>query len=215
MTDMGLDDTIQWYDKNAEQYAKAGASYFDMHHIHTFANLLPKGARVLDAGCGSGRDANLLHSKVGLDVVGLDLSKGLLKVARKKFPEITFIEGNLLELPFEADSFDGVWSNTSLLHLESVEAVRQALSEMNRVLKPGGVLHVVVKAQTGDSKTAVVSDKLSGHDRFFQYFAVNEMNELLERSHFSMLSIKEYSEVETIPQGRPEVLLIWALARKR
>jgi len=215
MTDMGLDDTIQWYDKNAEQYAKAGASYFDMHHIHTFANLLPKGARVLDAGCGSGRDANLLHSNVGLDVVGLDLSKGLLKVARKQFPEITFIEGNLLELPFEADSFDGVWSNTSLLHLESVEAVRQALSEMNRVLKPGGVLHVVVKAQTGDSKTAVVSDKLSGHDRFFQYFAVNEMNELLERSHFSMLSIKEYSEVETIPQGRPEVLLIWALARKR
>lgn len=214
MPDMGLDDTIQWYDKNAEQYANAGADYFDMNHIQTFANLLPKGAYVLDAGCGAGRDANLLQYRAGLRVVGLDLSTGLLAVARKHFPDITFIEGNLLELPFENNSFDGVWSNTSLLHLESITEVTLAVAEMHRVLKPGGILHVVVKAQTGEGKTAVVTDKLSGHDRFFQYFKQEEITELLESSQFKMISIKEYSEIETIPQGRPEVMLIWALARK-
>jgi hypothetical protein len=52
----GLKDTIAWYDANAEQYAKAGAVYFDQNHIDTFAALLPQGATVLDAGCGPGRD---------------------------------------------------------------------------------------------------------------------------------------------------------------
>ena len=152
--------------------------------------------------------------KVGLNVIGLDLSKRLLGVARHKFPDITFVEGNLLNLPFEDASFDGIWSNTSLLHLEAVDDVRKSLAEMNRVLKPSGVLHVVVKAQTSNQKTAVVSDKLSGQDRFFQYFTINELSKLVEESSFKLINIKEYSEIETIPHGRPEVRIIWALARK-
>ncbi len=212
MSVSGLEDTIKWYDEHAEQYAEAGATYFDLNHIKTFVSVFPKNAKVLDAGCGAGRDTALLQEE-GLDVTGLDLSKGLLAVARHKFPEITFIEGNLLKLPFENDSFDGVWSNTSLLHLETVEDVRQALKEMNRVTRTGGVLHVVVKAQT-DSKTAVVADKLSGHDRFFQYFSADELKGLLAENGFRITSIKEYGETDTIPHGRPEVKLIWCLAQK-
>jgi len=214
MSVTGLEDTIKWYDEHAEQYAEAGATYFDMNHITTFAKRLPQGASVLDAGCGAGRDADIL-SKQSLKMTGIDLSTGLLEVARKKFPEITFVEGNLLGLPFDDTSFDGVWSNTSLLHLETVENVKQALAEMYRVLKKPGLLHVVVKARTGADKTAVVSDKLSGHDRFFQYFAADELSLLLTEAGFTVDQIKEYSEIETIPHGRPEVRLIWCLAQKR
>jgi ubiquinone/menaquinone biosynthesis C-methylase UbiE len=213
MSVKGLDDTIQWYDDHAEQYAKAGSVYFDLNHIQTFTKLLSKGAKVLDAGCGPGRDADLLQEQ-GFKVTGLDLSAGLLKVARRIFPGIDFVQGNFLDLPFVNSSFDGVWSNTSLLHLETVGDVQKALSEMHRVLRPGGVLHVVVKAQTGDTKTAVVSDKLSGHERFFQYFTAPELTGLLEQSQFRLISAKEYNELETMPHGRPEVRLIWCLARK-
>jgi hypothetical protein len=52
MSANGFEDTIRWYNEHAEQYAKAGAEYFDMNHIETFANLLPQGASVLDVGCG-------------------------------------------------------------------------------------------------------------------------------------------------------------------
>jgi ubiquinone/menaquinone biosynthesis C-methylase UbiE len=213
MSVTGLEDTIKWYDDHAEQYAEAGAAYFDINHITTFAKRLPNGATVLDAGCGAGRDADIL-SKQGLEVTGVDLSGGLLEVARKKFPEITFVQGNLLDLPFDDASFDGVWSNTSLLHLETAEDVKRALGEIYRVLKKPGLLHVVVKAQTGANKTAVVSDKLSGHDRFFQYFTVDELSQLLTAAGFNITHIKEYSETETIPHGRPEVKLIWCLAQK-
>jgi ubiquinone/menaquinone biosynthesis C-methylase UbiE len=120
----------------------------------------------------------------------------------------------LLDLPFDDASFDGVWSNTSLLHLETAEDVKRALGEIYRVLKKPGLLHVVVKAQTGANKTAVVSDKLSGHDRFFQYFTVDELSQLLTAAGFNITHIKEYSETETIPHGRPEVKLIWCLAQK-
>lgn len=209
----GLKDTIDWYDSHAEQYAEAGALYFDMNHITTFASKLPSGASVLDAGCGVGRDANIL-TKQGLSVTGLDLSKGLLRVASKRFPDISFIYGNLLKLPFDDAHFDGVWSNTSLLHLETVNDVKQSLAEMYRVLKQPGLIHVVVKAQTGKDKTAVVSDKLSGHDRFFQYFTLDEMRGLLREAGFTIILSKEYSEIETITHGRPEVKLIWCLAQK-
>jgi ubiquinone/menaquinone biosynthesis C-methylase UbiE len=215
MTVTGLNDTIQWYDEHAEEYAEAGATYFDLNHIQAFSKLLPKGAKVLDAGCGAGRDTALLSEKEGLDVTGLDLSKGLLEVAKRKFPDITFVEGDLLDLPFDDSSFDGVWSNTSILHLEAVDDVKRALSEMNRVLEPSGILHLVVKSQITDEKTAVVSDKLSDHDRFFQYFSFDELKNLLPETNFELISIREYSETETIPHGRPEVKLIWCLARKK
>jgi ubiquinone/menaquinone biosynthesis C-methylase UbiE len=209
----GLKDTIEWYDAHAKQYAAAGATYADMNHIAMFVKRLPEHAIVLDAGCGPGRDANILHER-GLTVTGVDLSRGLLRVARQNFPDITFVEGDLLKLPFADMYFDGVWANTSLLHLETVSDVEQALLEMHRVLKKPGMLHVVVKSQTGTSKTAVVSDKLSGHDRFFQYFTLDEMNGLLNDAGFEVLLSKEYDETETIPHGRPEVKLIWCLARK-
>lgn len=209
----GLKDTIDWYDANSEEYAAAGETYYDMNHITTFANSLANGATVLDVGCGPGRDVKLLTQQ-GLNVTGLDLSSGLLEVARNKFPDLQFVEGDMLNLPFADESYDGVWSNTSLLHLETVEDVNQSLNEMHRVLKQQGLLHVLVKAQTGLDKTAVVADKLSNHERFFQYFTIDEMRTLLSEAGFTVILSKEYSEVETIPHGRPEVILIWCLARK-
>ncbi len=209
----GLKDTIDWYDEHADQYAQASAANLNMAHINAFSDLLPRNAMVLDVGCGAGRDVGPLGRK-GLDVVGLDLSEGLLKVAKREFPDIDFIEGTMLNLPFKDAQFDGVWSNASLLHLETTNDVKLALSEMHRTLKADGILFALVKAQTGAGKTAVVSDKLSGHDRFFQYFSVSELRQLLVDGQFQLIDMHEYSEVEANPQGRPEVKLIWCLARK-
>ena len=209
----GFKDTIDWYDANAEEYARVGTDNFDMNHIKTFAGLLFDGAKVLDAGCGPGRDTNLL-AKEGLKPTGIDLSKGLIDVARKTHPDLSFVEGTFLELPFGDGEFDGVWSNTSLLHLETVEDVAAALGEFQRVLKAGGILHVVVKAQTGEAKTAIVKDKFSNHDRFFQYFSLEELGNLIRQAGFDVTMIKQYNETETIANGRPEVELIWALGKK-
>lgn len=209
----GFKDTIEWYNQNADQYARTTFQTASPDEIDRFANLLFVGAKVLDAGCGGGRDTNLLTKK-GLKVIGLDLSSGLIKVARKTFPELEFIEGNMLSLPFPDSDFDGVWSHASLLHLETSDEVKKALQEFNRVMKQSAVLHVLVKAQTGEFKTAVVTDSLSKHDRFFQYFTELELQNLLKESGFDLISIEHYKETDRDPKGRPEVEWILALTRK-
>jgi ubiquinone/menaquinone biosynthesis C-methylase UbiE len=164
----GFQDTIAWYNNNAKQYAQAVSEHGSIKDINQFAKLLPKKATILDAGCAAGRDTNRLSQK-GLQVTGLDLSSGLITLARKTFPTITFIEGNMLSLPFPDNTFDGVWACASLLHLETVADVTKALREFHRVMKQNGIVYVSVKTQIGDAKTEVVNDSLSQHDRFFQF----------------------------------------------
>ena len=209
----GFNETITWYDQNAEQYTQACENMSLPDEIEKFVDSLPKNAKVLDAGCGGGRDASLLKKR-GVGVTGIDLSSGLIKVAKEKHPDIDFVEGNFLRLPFEDKSFDGIWNHASLLHLETVDEVKTALGEFERVLKNGGFLYTKVKAQTGSDKTAVVRDSLSNHERFFQYFTMAEIQTLLNDSGFEIVNIEQYNEADKMPPGRSEVEWIVALSKK-
>lgn len=206
----GFSDTIQWYEKNASNYAQAIGDLANPELIEEFSDNVNSGGRVLDAGCAAGRDSNLL-SKKGFQVTGVDLSKNLLKIARQKYPDIEFIHANFLNLPFRDETFDGVWANASLLHLESTEDVERAISEFYRVLSNMGVLHVSVKQQLTDDKYSVVSDSLSNHDRFFQWFTKQEISDLLKKNGFKMIKIVED---HADPGSRSEVKWIRSLSRK-
>lgn len=205
----GFRDTIQWYDNNAEQYAENSKRVSFEKVVENFLEKLPASPSILDAGCGTGRDTKLFHEK-GAKVVGVDISEGLLEVARRENPDITFIAANFTELPLEDQSFDGVWSHASLVHLETLEEVRSALSEFHRVLKPEGFLYVYVKKQEGEEKTAIVSDSLSGHDRFFRYYEPEELTTLLEDAGFTVGDL----ELEEDPHGRTEVIWLRVVVQK-
>ncbi len=198
----GFDDTIKWYDDNAEQYAKGTEEIRPDKQVvmDAFLGKLPNHPSVLEAGCGAGRHAKALSDK-GAKVVGLDLSAGLIKVAQERYPGIEFVEGNLLELPLEDVSVDGVWSNASLVHFEKIEEVQKVLKEFHRVLKPGGSLYVYVKQQQGEEKTAIVNDTLSNHERFFRYYEASELAGLLKEAGFT---VGEY-QVKDDSHGRDEV----------
>ncbi len=77
--------------------------------VNAFVKLtaLPRGARVIDLGCGSGTFTALL-AQAGYDCVGLDISAKLLEVGRRKHPHIEFVAGDIEHLPFPPASFDGV-----------------------------------------------------------------------------------------------------------
>ncbi len=209
----GFKDTIRWYDENAVKYAQATEMSAQKDELELFASLLKSGDEILDAGCGGGRDTQALE-RAGFPTTGIDISGGLITEAKRSFPEGKFVEGSFLDLPFRSEQFGGVWANASLLHLQTVEDVRRSFREFCRVLKNDGILHVSVKAQTGDKKTAVVSDKLSGHDRFFQYFTLEEINLLLEESGFEVIVSEQYNEASKSPDGRSEVEWLHLVGRK-
>ncbi|MBT9254657.1 class I SAM-dependent methyltransferase [Phycicoccus sp. MAQZ13P-2] len=104
------------------------------------------GAHVLDAGCGTGRMARYLVDR-GLSVVGVDLSPGMLAMARRDHPDLELYEGSLTALPLDDDSVDGVVFWYSLIHLADDE-LPHALAEAVRVLRPGG--HVLLAFQKGE-----------------------------------------------------------------
>ena len=101
------------------------------------------GQRVLDVACGTGVLARAAAERVGAagEVVGLDINEGMLAVARRKAPYITWQSGPAESLPFEDDSFDAVVSQFGLMFFEDRQA---ALAEMKRVVRPGGHLAVAV-----------------------------------------------------------------------
>jgi len=88
----------------------------------------------LDLCTGTGDIAEILYKK-GCNVTGLDFSKNMLEIARKKHPYIEFIEGDCTSLPFENNSFDAI---TISFGLRNIEDYNKALKEIYRVLKPNG-----------------------------------------------------------------------------
>ena len=110
------------------------------------ASLRPaKGMRILDAGCARGRYARRL-SAAGAHVTGMDLTALFLHDARRAILEVDFVQATLRQLPFADATFDGVLCNGVLCHLADRKS---ALSEMARILKPGGTLLVIDHNLTG------------------------------------------------------------------
>ena len=97
------------------------------------------GDRVLDAACGTG-DLAIIASKAGGEVTGLDFSEAMLVRARRKKPELEWIRGDVLALPFDDDSFDAA---TVGFGVRNVADLPGAIAELRRVLKPGGRLAIL------------------------------------------------------------------------
>jgi demethylmenaquinone methyltransferase/2-methoxy-6-polyprenyl-1,4-benzoquinol methylase len=97
------------------------------------------GDRTLDACCGTGDLAIAARSRAA-DVVGLDFSARRLERARRKAPDVEFVEGDMLALPFDDASFDSVTVGFGVRNVEDLEA---GIRELRRVLRPGGRLGIL------------------------------------------------------------------------
>jgi SAM-dependent methyltransferase len=139
-------ETVSYYDGHADAYAVATMAIDTSTQVERFAAMLPSGGRVLDAGCGAGRDLRQLAA-LGLDPVGIDISATLVSLARRSGVPVKVAD--FRSHAFEPQSFDGIWAMASLLHLERWE-LSGVLSSFSRMLRPGGVLFASVKRGSGD-----------------------------------------------------------------
>ncbi|HOS88825.1 MAG TPA: methyltransferase domain-containing protein [bacterium] len=104
-------------------------------HYHFFKKYM--GKKVLDAGAGDGTFLNFLldkHKEID-EAVALELSEEAIEIGKKKFPKMEFKQGSLENIPFSENCFDTVFAIEVLEHLLDID---QCLSEIYRVLKPGG-----------------------------------------------------------------------------
>jgi len=105
----------------------------------TVEAVVQPGDRVLDACCGTG-DLALAAEREGGVVTGVDFSPRMLERARRKSETVTWVEGDLLALPFGDASFDAATVGFGVRNVSDLDA---ALAELRRVLRPGGRLAIL------------------------------------------------------------------------
>nr|WP_204399779.1 demethylmenaquinone methyltransferase [Arcanobacterium pluranimalium] len=96
------------------------------------------GMKILDLAAGTGT-SSAHYADRGADVVACDFSRGMIEEGRRRYPHLTFVEGDAMDLPFDDNSFD---ATTISYGLRNVSKPQVALEEMLRVTKPGGTLLV-------------------------------------------------------------------------
>lgn len=147
-----------WLEQARDSYDVVAVSYADLLRgelaglpyeravLAAFAERVGRGAAVADVGCGPGRVTAHLHS-LGLRAFGIDLSPGMVAVARRDHPGLHFEVGSMTDLTLPDTSVAGVLAWYSLIHVPD-DAVADVLAGFHRVLRPGGV--VLVGFQVGD-----------------------------------------------------------------
>ena len=160
-----LDGVRSTYDAVAESYASVlpDASFeapADLGMIEAFVKHVAEGAAgpVVDAGCGTGRMTRLL-APLGVAVSGIDLSAGMIAVARRTSPELTFEVAELSELPYADRQLGGVFAWYSIIHSPPGDLPR-IFAEFFRVLAPGG--HALLSFHVGEGHRHLT--RAYGHD---------------------------------------------------
>jgi SAM-dependent methyltransferase len=114
-----------------------GQDLWELALLNLFADLVPAGP-VGDLGCGTGRITGYLAGR-GVDVFGIDLTPGMIDVARQQYPDLRFEVGTLFDLPLKDGELAGALAWWSLVHTPR-EELPAVFAELYRVIRPGGFL---------------------------------------------------------------------------
>lgn len=195
------EDLQSSYDRVAEDYAEHFSDEmekkpFDRKMLDWLAEKVGGLGIICDMGCGPGQVARYLYDH-GVKVCGVDLSPGMVVRARNLNPDISFYQRDMLALAGIADnSYGGIAAFYSVIHIPR-QALGQALGELKRVLRPGGVLLLTFHIGQG----VIHRDEWLGKEVSldFIFFETEEMKDHLKIVGFELQEIIErdpYPEVE-------------------
>jgi SAM-dependent methyltransferase len=179
-------ETIATYDVIAPSYAARWATAEWMPaEYDRFTDLLPRGARVADVGCGPGHHTRLLRER-GFRAAALDLSWGMLRSQLVTGAA----QADMRALPLRTGALDAVWCAAALLHIPRLE-VPLVLSEFARVLRPGGEL--MISLAEGDGEFAEPVSYQPGHHRWFVLHRLEPVTEQLRDAGLELVSFARRS----------------------
>lgn len=178
--------TLNSYDVSSSQYEKNTADLHPKEEAHRFMKMLPFQAKIIDIGCGPGRDAKVF-SDYGFNVIGIDFSSKMIEAAKQNAPLASFYVMDIENLVFPAASFDGAWANCALLHL-SKRNIPSVLEKIHASLKPTGSFYLSAKKSSiGES---FESDSRYGElKKHWSFFESDELVNLLELANFQIVDI--------------------------
>ena len=194
-----MNHTLDYYNKNAQQFSKETISVDFTKTQDRFLNYLTDKGYILDFGCGSGRDTKYFLDK-GFQVKAVDGSKELCRLAA----EYTGIKvGQMLfEDLDEKEIYDGIWACSSILHLAYGE-LEDVFIKMARALTSHGILYTSFKYGTAEGER---------NGRYFTDMTEENFRKFIQ--NIDSVKIEEYWITGDVRQGRGEEKWLNLILRK-
>ena len=185
--------TLNYYNQHAQTFSDSTLNV-DMSALYAeFLPLIPKHSHILDAGCGSARDA-MYFKQQGFTVSAFDASPELAKLASNYLQQA--VEVKTFQQLNCTSKYDGIWCCASLLHVSKVE-LPQVFLKLQNALKPNGVLYVSFKYGT--------------QERVHNGREFTDLNEdgltALIAHHTELKILKQWQTVDQRPERESEVWL--------
>ena len=192
--------TLRFYEENAESYAAQTRAIELAHLYQPFFKYIPRGGRILDVGCGAGRDLKRFIEE-GYEAVGIDPSETLAAKANE-YSGCKVLVSSVQNINFSQE-FDGVWACASLIHLPRHE-LPAALGKISLALRSHGVL--LVSMQIGSGEMVM-------HDgRIVVRYTSVEVSNAIKQAGFELIEM--WNTPDSLP-SRHSLLWVNAIARKQ
>jgi ubiquinone/menaquinone biosynthesis C-methylase UbiE len=174
---------LEAYDKNAKLYQEKTnkLSREQLSIRKEFMSFLKHGAKILDIGCGPGRDAKLFSKS--FKVTGIDISKNMINLARKNAPKAKFRQMDFFDMDFSSACFNAVWFEAGLLTVRKKDALK-LLKDIKQLLIQKGIFYVSVKEGIGEGSEF---DKRYGIAKYTAYYSKRELEQLIKKAGFKIL----------------------------
>lgn len=167
--------TKEYYKKNYKEFYKSTKDGNFEEIYRRFENRL-KGKKLLDLGCGAGRDLTYFKSQ-GYDIEGIDGCLELVGIARRRSGQKVY-HMNYRDIDF-FERFDGVWSMAGLVHQDK-KAIKNILNLVHRSLKTGGILYLSFKY--GDFQGYI-------EGRYFSYIDEADLDFIIDSEKFRIIDL--------------------------
>lgn len=190
-------ETIAFYDRDSAAYADHVVQHGRRPSLEAFDALLPRGADVLDFGCGGGQDAAWLRER-GHRVAAMDASAGLAREAKARW-DIDVRIADFADLDAHG-AYHGVWSAAALHHAPA-DQLADIVARVSRSLRPGGVFAATMKAG---------EDRRDGLGRFYCAMNAHAARALFDPAQWSDVTIRE-----TEGSGYDAVAVPWIVISAR
>lgn len=171
--------TLEFYAREAAAYGARSDGIGVSKALAAFMALLPKGGKLLDLGCGTGRDTQAIH-EAGFDVTAVDGSAEMASEAEKRIGRPVMVM--LFEDMTFDRCFDGIWASASLLHVPRA-GLPDVLRRVHAALKPGGLVQAGFKSGGVEGRDSL--------GRYYNYLNADELESLFRAAgRWSTLELK-------------------------
>ncbi|MCB1113638.1 MAG: class I SAM-dependent methyltransferase [Chlamydiia bacterium] len=178
------------YNATAQEYQAQTNKIPTEDKAQDFLRYLWPGQRILDLGCGPGRDLKYFDSK-GYEVTGVDISDEMIALARRVIPKAKLMVSGIEEVELEENSFHAVWASASLLHVPK-DKMGAVLDKIHRCLTHAGVFYVSMKK--GEGEEVLKDEPHQEVKKFWNYVTEEELESLLKAHRFEIIRSTTYDK---------------------